>query len=185
MEKTDLRQKPTTVWIKKGTKDELDSYGSRKDSYDDIIKKLLIENNQLSQRLEQLQQSMPEVRNILSITEDKRKEMTLALENNAFLVFSYSRPPPIIDERYRINLHLNYIQIGTKKIKPRSYYKSSTERLKHYLRSVEAIIKAQINPVFNIDEDRLLDIHCIYQKLTSKVWKDLLSRFWSQYNNHY
>ena len=55
----DLRKKQTTIWIKKGTKDELDSCGSRKDSYDDIIKNLLIQTSQLKQKLEQLEKSIP------------------------------------------------------------------------------------------------------------------------------
>lgn len=158
MEPIDLRQKPTTIWIKKGTKDELDSYGSRKDSYDDIIKKLLIENSQLKQKMEQLQQSLPKAKNILSITENKRMEMTISLGDSLFLTFSYAPPPQIIDESYRINIHFNYIQARSKKIKPGDYYKNPSERLKHYLRSVEAVIKTQINPLFKIDEERLFDI---------------------------
>lgn len=155
----DLRQKPTTIWIKKGTKDELDSYGSRKDTYDDIIKNLLIQNNQLKQKLEQLEQSIPRAKNIFRITENKRREITLTLEKNTYLVFSYTPPPKIIDENYRMNLNIIYIQKAGKKIKPSNYYKDSIKKLKHYLRAVEAIIKAQINPLFKIEEEKLLDIH--------------------------
>ena len=98
----DLRQKPTTIWIKKGTKDELDSYGSRRDTYDDIIKNLLIQNSQLKQRIEQLQESMPKARNVISIQENRRNELTLTLDKNLYLVFSYTLHPKIIDENYRI-----------------------------------------------------------------------------------
>ena len=94
----DLRQKPTTIWIKKGTKDELDSYGLRKDSYDDIIKSLLIQNSQLKQKLEQLEKSIPRAGNIIKITENKRREMSLTLDKDTYLIFSYAPPPKIIGE---------------------------------------------------------------------------------------
>jgi len=154
----DLRQQPTTIWVKKGTKDELDSYGARKDSYDDIIKKIVIENNQLKQRLEQLQSVIPEAKNRLAIREGGRKEMSLTLDKNSYLIFSFIPPPSIIDEDYRMGIHIAYIQKDNKKIKPKDYYKEDVTKLKHYLRAAEAIIKSQINPLFKIEEERLLDI---------------------------
>ena len=113
----DLRQRPTTIWIKKGTKDELDSCGSRKDTYDDIIKNILIQNNQLRQKLEQLEQSMPQAGNMLKISENKRKTLTLTIDNNTYLIFSYTPPAKIIDERYRMNINLDYIQKTGKRLK--------------------------------------------------------------------
>lgn len=154
----DLRQRPTTIWIKKGTKDELDSYGSRKDSYDDIIKNLLIQNSQLTQKLEQLEKSIPRAGNIIKITENKQREMTLTLDEETYLVFSYTPPQKIIDENYRMSITLLCIQKSGKKINPKQYYKSDAERLKGHLRAVEAVIKAQINPLFKMTEERLLDI---------------------------
>ncbi len=158
MKTKDLRQKPTTIWIKKGTKDELDSYGSRKDTYDDIIKNLLIQNNQLKQKLEQLEQYIPRAKNIFKITENKRREITLTLEENTYLVFSYNPPSKIIDENYRMNINMSHIQQPGKKIRLLEYYKDKIKKLKHYLRAVEAIIKTQINPLFKIEEEKLLDI---------------------------
>ncbi|MBU0629191.1 MAG: hypothetical protein KKC75_08445 [Nanoarchaeota archaeon] len=158
METIDLRQKPTTIWIKKGTKDELDSLGSRKDTYDDIIKNILIQNSQLKQKMEQLEESMPKAKNILSVSENIRKEITLTLGKNTYAIFSYIPPPKIIDESYRMNINLSYIQKAGKKIKPKEYYKDNTQKLKDYLNAAESIIKANINPLFKIDNEKLLDI---------------------------
>lgn len=158
MNQIDLRQRPTTIWIKKGTKDELDSHGSRKDSYDEIIKKVLIENSQLKQKLEQLEESIPKAKNILSVRDNKREERTLTLDHNTYLCFSYSSPPKIIDENYRMNINLNYIQKGGKKIKPKDFFKDNVGKLKNYLRAVESLIKSRINPLFGIEDDKLLDI---------------------------
>jgi len=165
MNQIDLRQKPTTIWIKKGTKDELDSHGSRKDSYDDIIKNLLIQNNQLKQKLEQLENSIPKAKNVLEIRENIQREMTLTLGKNTFLVFTYNSAPKIIDKNYRMGINISCIQKGNKKIKPKNYYSSNTEKLKDYLKAVEAVIKTQINPLFKIEEKKLLDI---------QEWKRLL-----------
>lgn len=158
MDTIDLRQKPTTIWVKKGTKDGLDSFGSRKDSYDDIINNILIQNSQLKQKLERLGESMPKARNMLSITENDRQEITLTLDKNTYIIFSYIPPPRIIDENYRMNLNLSYVQKAGKKIKPDEYYKDNASKLKHYLRAVEAIIKSNINPLFKIESEKLFDI---------------------------
>ena len=112
----------------------MDSYGSRKDSYDDIIKKILIENNQLKQKLAQIEETLPKAKNILSVKEDIRQE--LQISKTAFI---YTPPPKITDETYRMN-------ISTDK-----KYKDSLEKLKDYLKAVELIIKKHINPLFKIE----------------------------------
>ena len=40
-ESIELNQEPTTIWIKKGTKRMLDEMGERKDTYDDILRRLI------------------------------------------------------------------------------------------------------------------------------------------------
>lgn len=150
----DLRQKPTTIWIKKGTKDELDSYGKRKDSYDDIIKNILIENNQLKNKLEQLESLKPKNRLILR----ERKEASIEIKKNVRLIFTYNNVPKAIEDDYRMNIHITGIQKAGKIIKPKDYYKGKAERLKDYLKSIGAIIRSQINPLFKIEEDKLLDV---------------------------
>lgn len=37
----ELDQEPTTIWLKKGTKRLLDELGARRDTYDDIIRRLI------------------------------------------------------------------------------------------------------------------------------------------------
>ena len=57
-----------------------------------------------------------------------------------------------------MGIALLYVQKPGKKIMPKNYYKNSAEMLKDYLRVVEAVINAQINPLFKIAEEKLLDI---------------------------
>ncbi len=164
MKKTiELKQTPTTVWIKKGTKELLDSLGSRKDTYDDIIRRLVKENEAMKQALQDMQKDIGETenqvnRNRIKISRNKTRHSEFVVSNTERIEYTYEQPPSPLDEDYRLDIIYTKVIFKNKALNRGEDYKDHIEMTKDYLRIVEHIIKLHIDPLFKIDEKHMFDL---------------------------
>jgi len=135
----ELKQEPTTIWIKKGTKQMLDALGGRKDSYDDIIRRLIqqIHNQETTTRPD----------NYIQISNDQSTHSSIIIENKK-IEFKYNIPKKPLSESFKLSITETNIQ----------EYTDKKEMAEDYLRIIEKIIKQHLDPVFKIDKKHILDL---------------------------
>lgn len=151
----ELKQSPTTIWIKKGTKTLLDSLGERKDTYDDIIRALVKKVEALKKEKELNQQCVSE--NTLKISNKNTRKSNFRFENG-FIEYTYNVPQLPLSEDFSFNVYYARIVFkSNEQILNTKEYKDSLGRAKDYLRIIEQIIKQHIDPLFNIDEKHMFD----------------------------
>jgi len=156
-----LKLRGTTIALKKGTKDLLDSLGSKKESYDEIIRKIIRENHDLNKTLEKL--APKESPNKLFISQLKRKSLSENI-NNKKIFFSYNVPKKPL-KYFKFNII--YKKIITENIETKSVdnYSTPLEMAEDYLKIYEKLIKAEIDPLFKMDLRRKLDLNWWEQKI--------------------
>jgi len=145
----ELKQEPTTIWIKKGTKKMLDSIGERRDTYDDIITRLINENENLKQ---ELGVSKPKTR---SSTITLKKEDDIGERKIDFIYHVPARP---LDKEFRLKITYTKVMYNNKEIKIYKEYADRKVRAKDYLSIVEKIIHKHISELFKINQKHILDL---------------------------
>lgn len=161
----ELDQEPTTIWLKKGTKRLLDELGARRDTYDDIIQRLIGQSRH--------KESGIEAENRLIIGDERTQKSSILLDNGRIdYVYTVPQKPIRPDFRFRISYlkvlrrgkeyrpHENYRKEGSKDMKA-----SIGELAKDYLRIVEQVIRTTVDQRFRIDEKRILDLDWWKRKL--------------------
>ena len=162
-ESIELNQEPTTIWIKKGTKRMLDEMGGRKDTYDDILRRLI---EQSGHGIE------AKAGNRILISKEKTQQSSLLLDDGRIdYVYTVPEKPIRPEFRFRISylkivykgkeyrLHENYREGGKDT-------KASIGGLaKDYLRVVEQVIRTTVDSLFKIDGKRILDLEWWKRKL--------------------
>ncbi|MFH1175052.1 MAG: hypothetical protein V1725_08030 [archaeon] len=146
-----LKEEPTTIRLKKGTKQLLESLGDRNDSFDDIIRKLI------RQVQHQTNNEAPEIENRLKISHKDTTSSSLLIDGGR-IDFAYSVPRPPLDPDFRLRVTCTKLVY---KGKERKIYEEYTDRkimAEHYLRIIEQIIHQHIDPLFKIDEKHVLDL---------------------------
>jgi len=158
----ELKQSPTTIWIKKGTKNMLDSLGERKDTYDDIIRSLIKESENLKRQLELYK---PKSENRIKISSKNLRKSRLAINKGEYIDFLYNMPKHPVDQDFRFKIHYTKVVQNNKEIKVHKKtnifdksHKDNIEMAKDYLKIVEKIIRQHIDPMFKIDNKRMLDL---------------------------
>lgn len=161
----ELDQEPTTIWVKKGTKRMLDELGARRDTYDDIIQRLIGQSRH--------KESGIEAENRLIIGDERTQKSSILLDD-CRIDYMYTVPQKPIrpDFRFRISYlkvirrgkeyrhHENYRNEGSKGMKA-----SIGGLAKDYLRVVEQAIRTTVDQRFRIDEKRILDLDWWKRKL--------------------
>lgn len=158
-----LKLRDTTIALKKGTKDLLDSLGSKKESYDEIIRKLIRENYDLNTTLEKLAPKEPS--NKLFISQLKRKSSSENIKNKK-IFFSYNLPKKPL-KYFRFNIIYSKIIIENIETKSVDDYAIPLEMAEDYLKIYEKLLKAEIDPLFKMDLRRKLDLNWWKQKIIS------------------
>lgn len=152
----ELRLSPTSITVKRGTKRLLDSLGSKRESYDEIIRRLVRENKQLRSQLPE-----PVVANRLKISSYKRKSLSQSFGDRK-LFFEFTVPgKDLLD--FRFDIHYTKVIGGESAALDR--YAAPLEMAKDYLSIIERLLKAYIDPLFRVDQRRLLDLDWWRQRL--------------------
>jgi hypothetical protein len=151
----ELKQSPTTIWLKKGTKNLLDSLGQRKDTYDDIIRALVRENQRLKKQLDSLE---PAPKNRLKISSQNIKKGRLQIEKGHYIEYVYNLPKLPFDDGFAFDV--NYTKVVCNFIEVPKYekYSNAYEMAKDYLKIIEQIIKQNMDPLFKIELKMMLDL---------------------------
>lgn len=155
----ELKQYPTTILVKKGTKKMLDAFGERRDSYDDILRKLMNENEQLKLALAGSQKNEEaNGENRLKISHANIRKSKFILGNKSSIDFSYNVPQKPLDNDFRFNITYIKVEFNSKEFKPNENYGGKIEMADHYLRIIEQLIKQHIDHLFKINSKHLFDL---------------------------
>lgn len=151
----ELQLQPTTLWVKKGTKDLLDEFGERKDTYDDIIKKLVT----LARQYQEVA-----AENRLTIS-DEKKRASVSLFGDSRIEYVYAVPPVPIPAEFRFRI--TYTKIVNKGVerKVSEQYADAKTMAKEYLGILADIIKTHVDPLFRIQEKHIWDLAWWKRKL--------------------
>ena len=109
----------TTVTIKMGTKHRLADLASKGESYDDVIARILHENERLkaenkafAERLEQLNALRI---NRIDLLKEERIQDAVIINDELTITFGYVKPTIPVDDEYRMEITVNsYIMNGKK-----------------------------------------------------------------------
>ncbi|MBI5390273.1 hypothetical protein HZB02_02190 [Candidatus Woesearchaeota archaeon] len=180
----ELKQMRTTLWIKKGTKKKLDEIGERKDTYDDILLKLLRENTALKQTVIQLETQRKTLTsdayivhkplNRLTLSEKNEKIATLLVPKGTTsleFTFSYQVPTLPLSPDYRFGITILSEKSGGKEVLDAG--SRATEKAKTYMHMIEKIIRLHVNDLFILDEKHILDPDWWKRKLTNLGFSEL------------
>ena len=140
----DLKQRTINLAVKAYTKKELDKIGSRKDSYDDIIR-LLIKEHYANEILNKDSQE----RNQISISEYEQKDSSVKLDSKT-IYFKFNMPSTPISWHYSFDVFYTKIIKEGKECGPTERYAEPKEMATDYLRVVEKLIQSYIDPLFKI-----------------------------------
>ncbi|MDP2749342.1 MAG: hypothetical protein Q8O89_00745 [Nanoarchaeota archaeon] len=154
----ELKQYPTTILIKKGTKKMLDAFGERRDSYDDIVRKLMKENEQLKYALAGYRENKEvnnENRLKISHSNTRKSKFTL---RQGYIDFTYDAPQMPLDKDFRFNITCTKMVLNNKELKQNENYDSKIEMAKNHLRIIEKLIKLHIDPLFKINTKHIFDL---------------------------
>jgi hypothetical protein len=169
-ESVELRLSNTNISLKRGTKKLLDELGTRKDSYDDIIRKLIKENQRLKSLVEQESLNI----NKLKISKVETKETSITLPNWK-IFFQHDIPQKPLGE-FRFNII--YTKILTKKGEmPLTNFGDALHMAESYLRIYEKLVRTYIDPLFKISKRHVFDLEWWKRKLlnlgfSNKTYKE-------------
>lgn len=158
-----LKERNINVAIKADTKDALDKLGSRRDSYDDIIRKII--------RVYYQKQDLEEHnKNLIKVTDAfKRKKATIGF-GDVEIEYSFNIPRFKELSDYDFNIHYYKVLVKDKEVSDIYDYSDSPEELaKDYLKIIERIIQLYIDPIFKIRRNNrnLLDLSWWERKFNS------------------
>jgi len=160
----ELKLSPTTISLKRGTKYLLDSFGDKRDSYDDIIRTLVKENKRFKSQIENMKPANQENLNKLFISSLSRKTSSQVFPGKE-IFFSFNVPNKSLTY-FRFDINYEKISIGMK-MRGQSAYADSLTMTKDYLLIYEKLIKKYVDPLFRIDKRRLLDLRWWKQKISA------------------
>ncbi len=151
----ELQMQPTTLWIKKGTKDLLDEFGERKDTYDDIIKKLVTLARQYREVATE---------NRLTIS-DEKKRASVSVFGDSKIEYVYAVPPSQIPMEFQFRIAYTKVIYKGGERKLTEKYADAKTMAKEYLNILADIIRAHVDPLFRIQEKHVLDLGWWKRKL--------------------
>jgi hypothetical protein len=163
----ELKQSLTTIAIKRGTKKLLDDIGEKRDSYDDIITKLIAERNALAHNIN----TEESINRIQISTIETRTATYYNKEDDEKIVFNYNLPKkPLVTNPSTFRFMITYFEItykGKSESILQEYQTNRAKKAETYLRIVELVIKQTINPLFKIDKRHILDLDWWERKFKS------------------
>lgn len=162
---------PTTIQIRRGTKQILDTLGQRRDSYDDIIKKLIKDSDELADLKEKMEKTRP--LNRISVTNADISSSILHIEGGS-IEFSYFRPVLPMDFDFRLRINYSKIVYNKREYRPFDDYKDLKGMAEDYLRIIELIIRKHIDSNFRIDKKHLFDFDWWKRKLDNMGFPQLV-----------
>lgn len=152
-----LNLSQTTITIKRGTKTLLDSLGTRQDSYDDIIRKLINENKEFRNELSKF----PEQLNKITISNLKRKKSTFSFEDYK-IFFEYNLPVKPLDGFY---FDIQITKITKNEESSKEIFNDPIHFAKAYFEILGKLLKQHIDPLFKLNEKKILNLEWWKQKL--------------------
>lgn len=151
-ESIELKLSNTTITIKRGIKKQLDDLGRRKESYNDIIRKLISDNKILINKLNKIKSNDTLPVNKLTLRDLKRKKSYFNYKGE-IIRYSYNMPNRPLSG-FIFDIHID----DYKKVE---LIKSDTNYptiFYLYLLIVEKLLRQYIDPLFKINKKRLLDL---------------------------
>lgn len=145
-----LKLRQTTITVKYGTKRELDNLASRRDSYDDVIRKLIRENHELNEQLKGIKTNFP---NKMYFSSIKRKTNSINIGNKK-IFFEHNIPKKPLSY-FRFDITYKKIIISDTEVNL-STYGLPLEMAEDYLLIYEKLLKSYIDPLFKLDKNRKL-----------------------------
>jgi len=158
-EQIEFKLAPTTISIKRGTKKELDKIALRRDSYDDVIRRLI----KISELYEKIPEKYTKDINRFMILNEEDRASTMLLDDEGMIEFCYKVPILPIRADFRFMITYTKVVYKNKERKIYEIYRGKTEKdrrevAKDYLRIVEKVIRQTIDPLFVIIEKHILDL---------------------------
>jgi hypothetical protein len=160
-----LKLRSTTITLKAGTKKELDALALKKESYDDVIRKLIRENYELNQQLKEFSKHIIKSPNKLYFSSIKTKNSSYNIGNKK-IFFRFNIPKKPL-EYFRFNITYEAIIFNDIEIKNLYNYDKPLEMMRDYLRIYENLIQSYIDPLFKIDQRKILDLAWWEEKFKS------------------
>ncbi len=148
----ELKLSTTTIGIKRGTKKKLDSLGSRKETYDDIIRKIIHDNRILRDEIDRCKPENIELKNRIVFRDFKRKNSSFSYRG-ILIHYSYNIPnKPLIGFSFDVHIkNLHELELTNVKSK-------YPPALKLYLYIYGKLLRQYIDPLFKVNTNRLLDL---------------------------
>lgn len=157
----ELKLRPTSITIKKGTKDLLDLLGTKNESYDDVIRRLVRELHDYEGQLKKLPAKNL---NKAYFSTLKRKSSSLPLDTKK-IFFEHNIPQKPLDY-FRFDIYYTKIVIENSETAI-DRYANPLEMAEDYLHIYEKLLKTYIDPLFKVDSRRLLSLEWWKQKIIS------------------
>ena len=140
----DLKHRKINIVLNASTKQELDELGSRRDSYDDIIRKLIRQYY-----LNQGKTTAPA--NYLKITEHKRKKAAISF-GKVKISYSFNIPQNYQERGYFFDITYTKIVKDGEALNFNNKYAPPKEMALNYLKIVERIVQKYVDPLFRINK---------------------------------
>jgi hypothetical protein len=134
----------------------LDSLGTRQDSYDDIIRKLIKENKEFRKEFSKF----PEQLNKITLLNLKRKKSAFNF-NDYKIFFDYNLPQKPLDGFY-FDIQITKNGESLKEMLDDPIYFA-----KIYFKILEKLLRQHIDPLFKLNEKKILNLEWWKQKLSN------------------
>jgi predicted CopG family antitoxin len=161
----ELKRRTINIALKADTKKELDKLSSsRRDSYDDIIRRLIRKHNQHANIEMNTNQNK-----IILLNKLKRREGTIKIDEIK-IKYSFNIPQKEGLSNYTFDIH--YIEVlKNNKLVSKEYTQSSLKRVQDYAKIIEKTIQTYIDPIFKLEKIN-------FEKYDEETYRNIFNLDW-------
>lgn len=164
-EKTiNLKERTVNVALKANTKKELDAIGAKKDSYDDIIRKLIRKYYQ------KVATEINEDMNRIILRKKPKRKINSIKIDEIIIKYSFNIPQKNQLQEYEFNIKYENVRRNNKETNI-DYTQSPIEKILDYARIIEKIIQGHIDPLFKLERIN-------FEKYDEKTFRSLFDLNW-------